>query len=102
MKPSIREKLEQLRLRQEELDRLLASEGATRDMDSYRKLSREHAEITPVVALFADYRQAEGDLATAQQLLDDPEMKEFAVEEVAASRGAMAAAEDALQRALLP
>jgi hypothetical protein len=48
MKKSIYDKLEQLAERLTELDGLLGSENATRDMDSYRKLTREHAEITPL------------------------------------------------------
>ena len=52
MKPSIRHKLEQLADRLTELDRLLGDENATRDIDNYRKLSREHAEIGAVVALY--------------------------------------------------
>ena len=51
MKTSIRHKLEQLADRMDELDARLSSEGATNDMDQYRKLSREHAEIGPVVAV---------------------------------------------------
>lgn len=45
MKQSIRDKLENLAGRLDELDRILASGEATRDMDQYRKLTREHAEL---------------------------------------------------------
>ncbi|SRR6266581_1482712 len=102
MKPTIREKLERLTQRREEIDRLLGAEAATRDLDSFRRLSREHAEIGPVVALFADYRRAEGDLATAQQLLADPDMKDFAAEEIESGRAALGRIEALLQAALLP
>lgn len=61
MKKVFTTKLEQLAERLTELDGLLGSENATRDMDSYRKLTREHADITPVVALFAAYRRASAD-----------------------------------------
>ena len=61
MKPSIATKLEQLAQRLGELTRLLSSEDATRDMDNYRKLTREHAELTPVVELFQSFKQAEED-----------------------------------------
>ena len=86
MKTSIRDKLEHLTRRLGELDLLLASETATQDMDSYRRLTREHAEIAPVVALFADFSKAdEGDLS-AQAMLADPEMKALAEEEIRACR----------------
>lgn len=49
MKPSLLDKLQQLADRLEEVTHLLGSPEATSDMDNYRKLNKEHAEITPVV-----------------------------------------------------
>ena len=54
MKSSIRAKLDQLAERLVEIDRLLASEAVARDMDQFRRLSRERAELEPVVALFRE------------------------------------------------
>ncbi|GAA5163517.1 peptide chain release factor 1 [Viridibacterium curvum] len=102
MKPSIRNKFEQLTERLEELDALMASEGATSDMDRYRKWTREHADITPVVKLWQDYLRAEADEATAQELLSDPEMREMAQSELGDARAAQARIEAELQIALLP
>ena len=82
MKPGIRARLEQLAFRLEELDGLLASETITQNIDQFRKLSREHAEITPVVALWLRFVQAEADARSAQEMLADPEMKEFAQAEL--------------------
>ena len=50
MKPSMLSKLDQLANRLVELDELLMSEGATSNMDAYRKMTREHAELGPLVA----------------------------------------------------
>ena len=102
MKKSIYDKLEQLAERLKELDGLLGSEHAARDMDSYRKLTKEHAEITPVVALFAAYRTASADFSAAGEMLNDPEMKELAQAEQASATVEMARLEEALQKALLP
>ena len=85
MKPSLLDKLQQLADRLEEVTHLLGSPEATSDMDNYRKLNKEHAEITPVVEVFQQYRQAESDLAEAETMLSDPEMKEFAAEEIDAA-----------------
>ena len=49
MKQSLRTKLDQLSARMAELDGLLSAEDATRDIDRYRALTRERAEIDPVV-----------------------------------------------------
>jgi len=102
MKPGIRAKLEQLAFRLEELDGLLASETLTQNIDQYRKLSREHAEIGPVVRLWQAFQQAEADEATAQEMLADPEMKELGQSEVESARETQTRIESELQFALLP
>ena len=89
MKPSIASKLAQLAARLEELNRLLSSEDATRDMDSYRRLTREHAEIAPVVALYQTYLQSERDAAAAEDMTRDPDLLmpawEAAADQIAAA-----------------
>ena len=77
-------------------------ENATADMDQYRKLTREHAELEPVVALHAAWTQANADMADAQDMLADPEMKEFAQEELLAARARVEQLEIDLQKMLLP
>jgi peptide chain release factor 1 len=102
MKHSISDKLERLAQRLDELDATLGHEESTRDMDAYRKLTREHAEIAPVVALYHAWRGAQRELDAAQAMLADPEMKELAAEEIVACKAAIERLEDDLQRALLP
>ena len=102
MKTSIRSKLEQLSHRRAEIAALLGDPAVTRDMENYRRLTREHAEIDPVVALFVAYGQAEADLATARELAADPEMKELAIEEAAAAEARLISLDGQLQTALLP
>ncbi len=72
------------------------------DRDQYLKLTREHAELSPLVELYADYLHASDDLKVAQEMLSDPEMKEFAQEEMASSSERMSALEAELQTMLLP
>jgi peptide chain release factor 1 len=95
-------KLDQLANRLVELDELLMSEGATSNMDSYRKMTREHAELQPLVALYKDYQQALADIAEAQQMLSDPDMKEFAQEEIDHGKARLGGLEMDLQKMLLP
>ena len=102
MKPSMSKKLATLSERLDELNRLLSSEDATSDMDNYRKLSREHAEITPIVEQFRAYEKTEKDILEAQHMLSDPEMREFAEEEIASGKGRLETAEFDLQKLLLP
>ena len=102
MKPSLLQKLQQLTRRLDEIDALLADPDVTRDMDNYRKLTREHAEIAPVVALFNGYLKAQADVDAAHAMLADPEMKELAQMEIEDGKLAIAQAENDLQCALLP
>ena len=102
MKPSMLAKLDQLANRLVELDELLMSEGATSNMDSYRKMTREHAEIGPLVALYKDFERAQADIGEAQDMLSDPEMKEFAQDEIEGAKSRVAQLEMDLQKMLLP
>jgi len=102
MKTSIAVKLDQAQLRLGDINTLLSSENATRDMEQFRKLSREHAELEPIVELFKRYRDTEQDVAEAQEMLADPEMKTYAESEVRAGRERLAALESELQQRLLP
>ncbi len=102
MKTSISKKLTSLSERLVELDRLLSEPSVVNDMDSYRKITREHADIRPVVALFSNYQKSEADVAAAQEMGKDPEMREFAEEEIKAGRARLEQIEIDLQKALLP
>src|SRR5450830_393558 len=102
MKPSMLSKLDQLAERLDEVGHLLMQEGATNDMDTYRKLNREHAELDPLVALYKNYQQAQADIDEAQQMLNDPEMKAFAQDEIDAAKANMQVLEADLQKMLLP
>ncbi|HWA12448.1 MAG TPA: peptide chain release factor 1 [Burkholderiales bacterium] len=102
MKPTIAAKLAQLSARLEELTMLLSSEDVTRDLDNYRKLTREHAEIGPVVELYAAYRKTEDDVAAAQELAADPEVRDLAQAEVREGREKLERIEADLQKLLLP
>ena len=102
MKASIRTKLEHLTDRLDEIDRMLAAEHAAADLDQFRRLSRERSELEPVVAHYAAFRQVEADLREAEALLADPEMRDFAAEEMAVARARVPELEIELQKLLLP
>ena len=102
MKQSIAAKLAQLTLRLDELNQLLSSETVTANLDNYRKLTREHAEIAPVVELYQSYRKSEEDIQAAQEMTSDPAMREFAEAEIRDTRQRLAQIEAELQKQLLP
>ncbi|MBW6495998.1 MAG: PCRF domain-containing protein, partial [Burkholderiaceae bacterium] len=76
MKASMRARLEQLALRLSDLNTLLSTQDASRDAAEFRRLHREHAELTQVVDHFENFRRAQSDFAAAKQMLSDPEMAE--------------------------
>jgi len=102
VKSTLRAKLDSLVGRLNDLNELLAAENATRDMDQFRKLSREHAELSGLVSLYERFRQAERDAEAAKEMTGDAAMKAFADEELKAARASMERLEDELQKALLP
>ncbi len=102
MKPSLLSKLDQLTQRLEEVSAMMNQEGATADMEHYRKLTREHSELEPLVALHAQWTQAQADLIAAQDMMSDPEMRSFAQEEMDTAQARAAALELDLQKMMLP
>jgi len=102
VKPTLRSKLDSLVGRLNDLNGLLASENATRDMDQFRKLSREHAELSILASLYENYRKAERDAEEAREMAADSSMKSYADEELKTARASMERFEAELQQALLP
>ncbi|HEY9097479.1 MAG TPA: peptide chain release factor 1 [Thiobacillus sp.] len=102
MKASLADKLARADERLEELDALLSQPEIASDMDRYRKFTREHADLTPVVELYRLYRQVEADQHTARDMLADPDMRELAEAELADSAERIEQLENELQTALLP
>ncbi len=102
MTPSLLAKLDQLTHRLEEVSALLNQENATADMDQYRKLTREHAELEPLVSVHGQWTQAQDDIRAAHEMLSDPDMKAFAQEELDAAQVRSAALELDLQKMMLP
>lgn len=102
MKPSMIKKLATVSERLEELNGLMSTEGITDDMNQYRKITQEHADITPIVEQYKRHQQAEQDMADAQEMLSDPDMKAFAQEEIENAKAEMEKVEETLQKLLLP
>ena len=102
MKSSMRSRLEQLSHRLIEVDALLADPDAAADMERFRKLSRERSELEPVTLAFGQFVRTEDDLATAQDMLGDPDMKAMAEDEIKTAKERLEVLESELQLLLLP
>ena len=93
------DKLDQIRVRFEFLEAKLTTGAAPAEI---AQISREYAELKPVVAEIARYRQAEADLAEAEGWLHDPEMRVLAEEELPRLKARLPEMEQKLRLALLP
>ena len=93
------DKLDQITRRFEYLEAKLSAGAAPAEIAT---LSREYADLKPVVAEIAAYRQARSDLEEAEAMLSDPEMKALAEDEIPALKDRIPAMEDRLRIALLP
>lgn len=102
MKKNIATKLGQLSERLLEVNQLLSTEEATKDMDAYRKLNRERAELEPVVELFDAYLSCEADIDAAREMAEDPEMCDFANDEIKQGDVRLAQLDQKLQTQMLP
>ncbi|EGV52015.1 peptide chain release factor 1 [endosymbiont of Riftia pachyptila] len=102
MKPSLRGKLEQIADRFEEITALLADPEVQNDQNQFRDLSREYAQLEPVVESYRRFSQAEADIESAQEMLADPEMAELAAEELAEAEHTRDLLEPELQLLLIP
>ncbi|HZE92847.1 MAG TPA: peptide chain release factor 1 [Rhizobacter sp.] len=102
MKDSLRQQFDRLGMRLSELDATLADPAAARDMNRFRSLTREHAEVDSLVQRFRRYEQRERDLKAAREMLPEPDMAEMAQEEITSAEGDLSRLHGELQAALLP
>ncbi|MGD2081995.1 MAG: peptide chain release factor 1 [Chromatiales bacterium] len=102
MQPSIRSKLEHVSERFAEITALLALPETQADQDRFRNLSREYAQLEPIVDRFRRFRELELEIESARELLQDPEMRELAREELAGAHQQQLQLEPELQLLLVP
>jgi len=93
------ERLEQITQRFQYLEAAMADGASGGDIAT---LAKEYSDLRPVVEQIESYRRLNSDLAEAQEMLADPDMKELAEEEIPTLKAAIPDAEKALQLALLP
>ena len=85
MKDTIRNRLEKMTDRFEEVGRLLAAPETSGGSQQFRDLSMEYARLQPLAERFGAFRGLEADLAAAREMSSDPDqgMRALGEEEVA-------------------
>ena len=104
MKDSIRQRLQKLAERVEEVGRVLATDEVAGGSSQFRELSVEYARLQPLAESFDRYRDLERDLAAAHDLEDDPDagMRTLGEEELGRVKRELEVTEQELRRLLLP
>lgn len=104
MKDSIRQKLERLSARHEELSALLASPRVISDQKQFRELSQEYARLETLVRHFGAYMHAEADVRAAADMAADQDaaMRRLAQDEMQAANARLTTLEPELVKLLLP
>jgi peptide chain release factor 1 len=95
-------KLDRVLMRHEELEALLSSGQV--DPQAFGKVSKELADLAPVVEAVKSYRKARDDMADAEAMMggDDAAMKELAVEEYYQLKETLPGLEHQMRLMLLP
>jgi peptide chain release factor 1 len=104
MKDSVYRKLEGLVERYEEVQALLSDASVISDQSRFRELSKEYSQLEEISATFNQYRQAQQDLLSAEDMMkdSDPDMREMAQDEFKAAKERIEALDKTLQILLLP
>ena len=96
------DKLQALKNQYEQLLRRLEEPETYADAAVYAKTDKAARELAPIVDAYCAYERATQDMQTAQELMNDPELRVFAQEEFAAARAARESLEQKLKILLLP
>jgi peptide chain release factor 1 len=104
MKESIRNKLQHLSERLEEINALLSDPGVIADQKKFRSLSQEHAQLGPIVSCYHDYEGTLNAIDDAEVMLqeNDPDMRSMAEDELKHARQQRDTLEQELQLLMLP
>ena len=98
----MRDKLQKIVEGYEELQNKLGDPAVLADQKEYTRLSKEYASQGPLVAKAREYIQACEDIADAKEMLNDPDMREFAQETIAMAEAGLPALEEDIKFMLIP
>ena len=98
----LEEKLKALDRQYAELEARLAAPETYDDPARVARLNKEQRDLEPVVAAYRTYVRRQKDLADAQALMSDPDMKELAQEEYQAAKADLERLVEEIRILLLP
>lgn len=104
MKISLKQKLQQMQERFQEVSQLLAEASVIANQEQFKNLSKEYAQLEPITSCYAEYCHNKDELASLEEMLggNDPELAEMAKEELCTTQANIARLDEALQFHLIP
>jgi peptide chain release factor 1 len=102
MKDSLLNKLHEIRRQHEEIGAQLNDPELGNDTNKLQALSKEYAKLQSIVDVFNEYETTAADLEAAFEMRQDPELKEYAEDEIKQLQQKITAADKDLQLLLLP
>lgn len=96
------EKLEAVEKRYEELTKMIADPEVISNQSEWQKLMKEHASMEEIVIKFREYKKVKQAMEEAEELIQDPDMKELAEEEYYSSKEQLPKLEEELKILLIP
>src|ERR1700732_654444 len=104
MKDSIRQRVERMTERFEEVGRLLAAPELAGGSQQFRELSMEYARLQPLAERYGHFQDLERAVTAAEALVSasDASMRALAAEEVLVAQKGLEAVEPALLQMLIP
>lgn len=100
------EKLSFIEKQYEDLAARISDPEVIADMDTWRRLCKEHSDMTPIVEKYREYKANQNTIDDAETMMDDPEtdkeFKEILREEMSEARENIARIEEELKILLLP
>ncbi len=96
------DKLENVEKRYEELNEKISDPEVIADQNEWKKLMKEHSDITPIVEKYREYKSAKASEEELKELLNDKEMHDLAQEELNEVRSKLPKIEEELKLLLVP
>ena len=99
------ERLEQIELKYEELNRALASPDIVSDSQRYQKTAKAHSEVAPIVEKYREYKDLTRGIAESKAMLadeTDADMRAYAQDELTHLEERVVQVEEELKVLLLP
>ena len=99
---NMKDKLETLAARYDEIQVRLSQPETLSDMDTWRRLMKEHADMEELMTAYGRYKIVLENVEQAKEMLEDPDLRDMAKEELSELEPEQEALERELQLLLLP